>query len=172
MLRAGCLLFALVADAVPVALADDFGTTIEMRPKGAGTTYYVSGRIAGLGAVDWMVDTGSGYTAINEGMLLALQARGEARFVKTLRGRLADGSQLEVPVHAIASLSIGDSCWLQDVEVAVFPGDTRPILGLNVLQRAAPFIFSFTPPRLQLSGCETESARAGTVTVGLVAPLK
>ena len=169
MRRAVCLLFLLLVGVAPVALADDFGTTIEMRAKGGGTTFYVSGHITGLGAVDWMVDTGSGYMTINEKMLLALQASGQVRFVKTLRGRLADGRELDVPVHAIDSVSIGDACWLRDVEVAVFPGNARPILGLNVLQRAAPFIFSFTPPRLQLSGCESAIATADAVRVGLAA---
>lgn len=169
MLRPVCLLFLLVVGAVPMALADDFGTTIEMRAKGGGTTFYVSGHITGLGAVDWMVDTGSGYMTINEEMLLALQASGHVRFVKTLRGRLADGRELDVPVHAIESVSIGDACWLRDVEVAVFPGNARPILGLNVLQRAAPFIFSFTPPRLQLSGCASAVTTADAVRVGFAA---
>lgn len=169
MLRAVCLLFLLLVGAAPVALAGDFGTTIAMRAKGGGTTFYVSGHITGLGVVDWMVDTGSGYTTINEDMLLALQTSGQVRFVKTLRGRLADGRELDVPVHVIEAVSIGDACWLQDVEVAVFPGNARPILGLNVLQRAAPFIFSFTPPRLQLSGCESAIAKADAVRVGLSA---
>jgi hypothetical protein len=41
---------------------------------------------------------------------------------------------------------------LRDVETAVF--DTkRQILGLSVLNRAAPFIFSVDPPELVLSNC-------------------
>lgn len=152
MLRSACLLFLFVA-ANPMALANEFATTIEMHAKGEGVTLYVPGHITGLGPVDWMVDTGSGYMTINEEMLLALQATDRVRFIKRVHGRLADGRTLAVPVYAIDAMSIGDACWLHDVEVAVFPGKTRPILGLNVLQRAAPFIFSFTPPRLMLSGC-------------------
>lgn len=167
MLRASCLLFLLVAGANPMAHADEFDTTIEMHAKGIGVTFYVAGHITGLGAVDWMVDTGSGYTTINEAMLLALQATDRVRFVKSVHGRLADGRTLEVPVYAIEAVSIGDACWLHDVEVAVFQGNARPILGLNVLQRAAPFIFSFTPPRLKLSGCA--SVMADAVGVGLAA---
>jgi predicted aspartyl protease len=134
------------------ATPGEFGTSIEMRTKG-GTTLYVSGQINGVGTVDWMVDTGSGYLTINEEILARLQAGGHARFVKSQRGRLANGHELEVPIYAIAALSIGDACWLHDIEAAVFPGNTRPILGINVLRQAAPFIFSFDPPRLVLSHC-------------------
>lgn len=134
------------------AAADDFKTPIEMRVKG-GATFYVSGQIAGAGAVELMVDTGSGYMTINEEILEILRAGGQVRFVRTLRGRLANGNELNVPVYLLESVRIGDACELRDVEAAVFPGKTRPILGLNVLQRAAPFIFSFEPPRLVLSNC-------------------
>lgn len=147
------LLFLLLLGTAPSAYAGQFGTTIEMQAKN-GTTYYVSGLITGLGAIDWMVDTGSGYMTINEEILASLKVNGQARFVRQLRGRLADGSELEVPVYSIDAISIGDACWLRDVEVAVFPGNTRPILGLNVLQRTAPFIFSFEPPQLMLSHCD------------------
>jgi predicted aspartyl protease len=148
-----CLLSLLLVGATPSAIAGQFGTTVEMQARN-GATFYVPGLITGLGAVDWMVDTGSGYMTINEEILALLKGNGLARFVKFLRGRLADGSELEVPVYSIDAISIGDACWLRDVEVAVFPGNTRPILGLNVLQRTAPFIFSFEPPRLVLSHCD------------------
>jgi hypothetical protein len=134
-------------------MAAEFSTAIEMRAKD-GATLYVPGMLPGFGTVDWMVDTGSGYTTINEDMLVVLQRDGLARFVKTLRGRLANGSELDVPVYAIDAIAIGDGCWLHDVEAAVFPGSTRAILGLNVLQRAGPFIFSFAPPRLVISNCD------------------
>lgn len=148
------ILLVFLSGACSVAAAGEFGTSIDMRAKG-GATFYVGGQINGLGPVELMVDTGSGYMTINEEMLETLQLAGQARFVKQLRGRLANGSVLEVPVYSIEAVSIGDACWLRDVEAAVFPGNTRPILGLNVLQRAAPFIFSFEPPRLMLSHCDT-----------------
>lgn len=98
-----------------------------------------------------------------------LKSNGLARFMMHLRGRMADGSEREFPVYSIESISIGDACWLRDVEVAVLPGNTRPILGLNVLQRAAPFIFSFEPPRLVLSHCDSALE---AVEIGLAAPEK
>jgi len=157
------VLLLTLAACAPV-YAEQFNVAIDMRAKGGGSTFYVPGHIAGLGAVDLMVDTGSGYMTINEEMLTVLQAAGHAQFVRRLRGRLANGSELDVPVYAIDAVSIGDTCWLRDVEAAVFPGNTRPILGLNVLQRAAPFIFSFEPPQLVLSHCAA-SADAGAAAL-------
>lgn len=166
MRRFTCLLLLFIVGTTPSAIAGQFGTAVEMEAKN-GSTFYVPGRITGLGAVDWMVDTGSGYMTINEEILASLKESGLARFVMHLRGRMADGSERELPVYSIEAISIGDACWLRDVEVAVFPGNTRPILGLNVLQRAAPFIFSFDPPRLVLSHCDRALE---AVEIGLAAP--
>jgi predicted aspartyl protease len=152
-----CLLGSLLAGTFHLASAGEFDTTVDMRATSA-TTFYVEGRIAGLGNVDLMVDTGSGYMTINEEMLAQLEHAGQVRYVKQLQGRLANGSELNVPVYAIEALSIGGGCWLKNVEAAVFPGATRAILGLNALQRAAPFIFSFEPPRLVLSNCLATAA--------------
>ena len=158
-----CLLLTLLAGAYGLAAAGEFDTRVAMRANSA-TTFYVQGEIAGLGSVDLMVDTGSGYMTINEEMLAALQNTGRIRYVKQLRGRLANGTEMDVPVYAIEAVSIGNGCWLKDVEAAVFPGNTRAILGLNALQRAAPFIFSFEPPQLVLSHC------AAAVTASASAP--
>lgn len=167
MKKSLCLLATIIAGTAGAVSAAEFDTTVDMRPT-TSTTFYVEGRIAGLGAVDLMVDTGSGYTTINEEMLAQLKGAGSVRYVKELRGRLANGSEIEVPVYAIEALSVGGGCWLRNVEAAVFPGSTRAILGLNVLQRTAPFIFSFEPPRLVLSNCLTT---AGSPSSGDVADL-
>ena len=50
-------------------------------------------------------------------------------------------------------MNIGGQCPLEDIEVAVFPGNTRQILGLSTLRQASPFIFSMDPPQLVLSNC-------------------
>ncbi len=138
-----------------VALAGEFGTTIPMHDRGAAT-YYVSGRIAGVGEIDLLVDTGSGYSTIGEDTLNVLVSQNQAVYVKRLTGIMADGSQKTVPVYRIGGVMIGTQCWLQEVEAAVFPGSTRFILGLSALRQAAPFIFSLDPPELVLSHCETD----------------
>lgn len=163
-----CLLTLTLAGALPVASAAEFDTTVHMQAK-SSTTFYVEGQIAGVGTVDLMVDTGSAYTTINEELLEQLKRNGGARYVKEFRGRLANGSEIDVPVYAIDALSIGGGCWLHNVEAAVFPGKTRAILGLNVLQRTAPFIFSFEPPRLVLSNCPATAATSDSARPELAA---
>ena len=150
---------AIALSAASVASAGEFDSNIPMLDKGAAT-YYVASEIHGLGAVDLMVDTGSGYMTINEETLAILQASGNAIYVKKLSGVLADGSTMTVPVYRISRLRIGEACTLNNVEAAVFPGKTRQILGLSALRQAAPFIFSMNPPKLVLSNCTARVAQA------------
>jgi len=132
--------------------AQEFGTFVPMREKGSAT-YYVTTEILGLGAVDLMVDTGSSYSTINEETLAVLVQQQRADYVSDLEGMLADGTRLMLPIYSIQSMNIGGQCLLQDIEVAVFPGNTRQILGLSTLRQASPFIFSMDPPQLVLSHC-------------------
>ena len=147
------LMFGLFLQAGTATAASDPATTrVAMKEKSAAT-FYVTTDIAGVGATEFLVDTGSGYATINEVTLKALKSAGNARFVRNLRGVMADGSKRQVPVYLISGLSIGSECWLPDIEVAVFPGKSRQILGLSALRKAAPFVFSVDPPELQLSQC-------------------
>ena len=142
----------LVSALVSPGSAQEFGTFIPMREKGSAT-YYVSTEILGLGAVDLMVDTGSSYTTINEETLAVLMQQQRADYVSDLEGMLADGTRLMLPIYSIQSMNIGGECPLENIEVAVFPGNTRQILGLSTLRQASPFIFSMDPPQLVLSNC-------------------
>lgn len=148
---------AAAALGVGVAHAGEFGTKVPMREKGAAT-YYVPGEIEGLGDIELMVDTGSGYVTINEHTLTILTEQKRAEYVRDLRGILANGSEMIVPVYRISALNIGKNCWLNNIEAAVFPGKTRFILGLSALEKAAPFIFSTNPPSLTLSNCAPRPA--------------
>ena len=65
----------LMVSSCAVVYAGEFDETIPMRDKGA-STYYVKGEITGLGDIDFMVDTGSGYMTINEHSLASLKANG------------------------------------------------------------------------------------------------
>lgn len=134
------------------AIASDAQSPIPMQEKGA-STYYIKGQIRGLGATEFMVDTGSGYVTINEHTLEILKSKGEATYVKDLMGILADGQRKVFPVYRIASIRLGDSCVLKNIDAAVFPGRTRQILGLSGLKKAGTFTFSFDPPQLTLSTC-------------------
>ncbi len=148
--RLGLLLIVLLASAPTYTLASD---AIPMYDKGANT-FYISGNIRGLGPTEFMVDTGSGYTTINQNTLEILLEKGQATYVKQLTGILADGQRNTYPVYRIASIRLGESCVLHGVEAAVFPGNTRHILGLSALKKVGEFTFAFTPPQLRLSNCE------------------
>lgn len=136
-----------------------FDHEIPMRRTQA-STFYVGSYVGGLGEVDMMVDTGSSYTTINEEALKVLQENGAATYVKDLAGIMADGTRKIVPIYRIADMSIGNGCTLHNVEAAVFPGDTRYILGLSALKLAAPFVFSMEPPSLLLSNCGAPLTRS------------
>jgi predicted aspartyl protease len=146
------------------AMASEFDFDVPMRLKGANT-FYISGRIGNMPPSDFMVDTGSSYMTINEETLASLKMTEEPVYLRDLTGILANGDSMRVPVYAISSVQLGDGCHLEEVEVAVFPGKTRQILGLSVLLKAAPFVFSTNPPQLQLSNCSLARTKNGDQTV-------
>ena len=127
-------------------------TSVSMQSHGAAT-FYVKGEILGAGSTDMMVDTGSGYSTINEHTLKMLKKSGNARYKKDLVGILANGNKMRVEVYTLSAINIGGHCWLRDVDAAVFPGKTRQILGLSALSKTSPFMFSMSPPELSLSNC-------------------
>jgi clan AA aspartic protease (TIGR02281 family) len=143
---------APVAVPAVAAPAADF-TAIEIEKRSAGT-FYINGAIEGVGALDMLVDTGSSYLVITQPMLEALEQGGRASFSRGLEGRMADGSTRVVPLYRIDSVRLGESCWVHDVEAAIFPAGSRTILGMNVLSRLAPFTFSAEPARLGLANCQ------------------
>jgi hypothetical protein len=140
--------------------AERFDFDVPMYSKGANT-YYISGKIGEMAPTEFMVDTGSSYMTINEATLSRLQLVGNPRYVRKLKGTLANGAEMQVPVYTINNVLIGDHCLLEEVEVAVFPGTTRQILGLSALLKTAPFIFSTEPPQLQLSNCQLTKMASG-----------
>jgi clan AA aspartic protease (TIGR02281 family) len=154
MLRSIVSVLAVLASVSSVARAEtaDF-TAIEIEKRSAGT-FYIAGALQGVGALDLLVDTGSSYLVITEPMLAELREAGHAAYSRGLEGRMADGTVRVVPVWRVSSLRLGDSCWVHDVEAAIFPAGSRTILGMNVLSRLAPFTFSAEPARLGLAHCQ------------------
>ena len=144
-------------------VSGEFDTRIPMSSGGAAT-FYVQGQLGDLDATRFMVDTGSGYMTINQDTLDRLNERELATYDRDLIGILADGSEMRVPIYRIARFELGTGCVLEDVEAALFPAK-RQILGLNVLNRAAPFIFSVNPPELVLSHCQPDMVAEAVPTV-------
>jgi clan AA aspartic protease (TIGR02281 family) len=153
-------LFALVAVLFPV-VGQTAPPTVEPAPASVSVdlqrrdtgTFYIPGAIQGYGEVDFLVDTGSTFLVINEAILTDLAEAGTASFSHELHGSMADGSDRVVPIYRLAGLRLGAACWIPDVEAAVLPGRARPILGMNILVRLAPFTFSTEPPQLGLNRC-------------------
>lgn len=139
------------------SFALDFGTAVPIREKGA-VTYYVGGQITGYGETEFMIDTGSGYVALNAETIDKLKKQGLATFSKTIIGVMADGAEQKVKIYRIGRLNIGGACVIDDVEAAVLPRGTRNILGLSALKKTAPFGLSMDPPQLILSNCKVETA--------------
>ena len=140
-----CLLSASVS-------AEQYDVVVPIHKKGA-STFYIKGKLGNLATTDFMVDTGSGYLVINQESLAQLKESGQANYMKDIKGILANGQELLVPVWRISSLTINDQCVLHDIDAAVFPGKTRQIFGLTALKKAAPFTLSFDPPQIVLSHC-------------------
>jgi predicted aspartyl protease len=145
------LIAALVLSAHASRTSDKYHAVV-MQERDS-QTYYVTGHIDGFGAIDFMVDTGSGYVTINEKTLRVLKDKERVTYLRDLDGVMANGTRITVPVYLLKSLTIGRECLVHDVEVAVFPSDTRCILGMSALRKTAPFVFSTTPPTLMLSNC-------------------
>lgn len=151
-MKGKCLIASLFCSS---ALFADKTITIDvpMHDQGA-STFYVQSKIHGSGEECLMlVDTGSGHSVINEATLRDLKTSGNAEFIKDLQGMMADGSTKIVPLYRISAITIGESCTIKNVEAAVLPDNSRQILGISTLQKAAPFGLSFDPPTLSLSGC-------------------
>lgn len=119
----------------------------------AASTYYINTEIPGVGQQSMLVDTGSAYSVFNEQTLEYLSSNGQAQFIKQLRGRMADGSERIVPLYRIAAINLGGNCLIRDVDVAIINGNSRQIIGISTLMRAAPFGMSFDPPILSLNQC-------------------
>lgn len=151
-LIAGFLALAALASTGAAAEVSEF-TAIEIERRPAGT-FYIGGAILGGGELDMLVDTGSSYLVIDEPLLATLKTAGRAHYSRGLEGRMADGSTRVVPLYRIESVRLGESCWVHDVEAAIFPAGSRTILGMNVLSRLAPFTFSAEPARLGLANCQ------------------
>lgn len=140
-----------------LAFASGF-TPVPMKEKGTAT-YYITAKVAGH-EVDLLVDTGAGYSTLNKKLINKLRQSGHARKIGKIEAVLANGSFCELPVYRIASINLGGKCIIKDVEVAETPSNSRSLLGLTALKKAAPFTFSLSPDELQLSNCLTTIAES------------
>lgn len=132
--------------------ASSFNQSVELQAHSGGTMY-VNAVIADNLPVKLLVDTGASMLTLNRKTFQQLSEQSELHFSHNLGFRTASGKIHKVKVYILSNLSLGESCQLQDIEVAVMPKGNN-ILGMNVLTQFAPFGFSMQPPRLALSNCD------------------
>jgi predicted aspartyl protease len=116
-------------------------------------TFYVKVAVAELSLGAYLVDTGASYMTLTPENLSALQGAGNISYLRDLEGLTADGRSMRVPLYHLSEIVVNEGCVIRDVEAAVLPGSSRGLLGLSVLAKAAPFVFSTNPPTLSLSNC-------------------
>ncbi len=148
MLRLTFIILALLFS--NFGLAQDVATIVPMKEKGTAT-FYVDAS-AGNQQFDLLVDTGAGYTALNKDLIHHLLRSGHAIRTGEVEGILANGDICVLPVYKVKELTLG-GCIIRDIDVAETPSNTRNLLGLNALKKAAPFTFSLEPAVLSLSNC-------------------
>jgi len=126
---------------------------IPLYEKGSDV-FYLSGSIDGLGETEFLLDTGAGYSAISDKSLRILEQKTDVRYLRSLNSRLANGWVSKVEIYSIGRVEIGQECVLNNVEVAVVPGLSRNILGLNALRQMGHFSISFSPLALTVGRCQ------------------
>lgn len=155
------LLFASVVigvSHVSLACASDVQVTLPLAEHGM-STYYARVTVQGTAERSYMVDTGAGYTTINQSMLKQLKKDGQVEFKRCITAVMADGSEKSVDIYSVRKMTLGGNCNFHNVEVAVLPGTSRTILGMSLLKRAAPFTFNAEPPSLSLGQCDETGER-------------
>ena len=71
---------------------------------------------------------------------------------------MTDAFRVAMPIYRIASLNIGGDSVIRNIKVIILPDQTRNILELNVLKKAAPFSFLMDPPAIMLSHYEARGS--------------
>lgn len=150
------LMFGLFAS-IPVHAAE-FAMHIPMFEKNMAT-FYTSIHIPGIGDEEVLFDTGSGYTVIRESVLLALERRGKAEYLRNMSGITVNEERVVIPVYRVQELALvgtsGNMCTFNDIEVVAFPGVERSILGLSVIRKLKSISVDFISPAFHFTCTNT-----------------
>lgn len=150
-LHTSCLCLALFAVS-GLSSAEEFAFKIPVTQQSSGS-YHVSGSVEESGEVEFLIDTGAGMVILAEKTFRSLNKVSNRKPSKRIAVRMADGRSKAVNVYTVTQLVLGDECNVGPLEVAVIPGATKNILGMDVLNKAAPFAIYNSPPSLALSAC-------------------
>ncbi|MEQ8407527.1 MAG: retropepsin-like aspartic protease [Gammaproteobacteria bacterium] len=133
-----------------LTLADDIQLALQQADSG---NFYLHGTLDQTIETDMLVDTGSGYVSLSRKTFNRIRQLPGTEYARDIHGTMANGHTLRIPIYRVHELALGESCVLRDIEVAVFPGADRDILGLNALRRLQPFTMQMDPPALIASQC-------------------
>ncbi len=142
--------FFSVATYSSAGMAGDFEFKIPLSQQQSGN-FYIDGTINSDSQVQFLVDTGAGMVILADSTFKSLKSKNKP--TRRIAARLADGRTKAINVYELESLVLGEGCNVGPLEVAVIPGASNNILGLNVLNKAAPFAIYTSPPALALSVC-------------------
>lgn len=146
------------ADALP-NLAAMFPESVPLNPTAAGS-YSLTATVGGVDA-DFLLDTGASMATVNSDLFKKIRELGNVTKVRSVGARLASGKIEVLDVYQVQHFTLGSDCDLGPLEVAVLKRGGRNLLGMNVLQRAAPFAISLSPPALGLSQCGLDAKQIG-----------
>lgn len=125
--------------------------TIDLVEKGTDV-FYLAARV-GDSSTELLFDTGSGYLALNKGLIKELEAKGMASYQRSIRARLANGSVKKVPIYQVDAIDLGNGCIIRNVDAVMLGTGTRNILGMNVLKMMDSFSLSSRSATLTIHGC-------------------
>lgn len=131
---------------------EDFAFKIPLTQLNSGN-YYIAGTVENNDEVEFLVDTGAGMVILAEVTFKSLAGSSKKKPARRIAARMADGRTKPINVYTIDRLVLGQGCNVGPLEVAVIAGAANNILGLNVLNKAAPFAIYTSPPMLALSAC-------------------
>lgn len=105
---------------------------------------------------EFLLDTGASMVTMSRGLFEKVRARGGAVPAGRVAARLASGKLDMMDLFEIPRFTLGGSCELGPITVAVRKRGGRNLLGMSALRQTAPFAVSMTPPALGLSRCGRE----------------
>jgi len=132
--------------------AADFDIKLPLSLDGSGS-YFIDGQFENGEQASFLVDTGAGIVVLSKQTFDDIAKTTEFSVTDRIAARMADGRNKAVNVYTLEHLILGGGCDVGPIKVAVIPGSTQNILGMNVLIAAAPFAVYTSPPILALSSC-------------------
>jgi hypothetical protein len=134
-----------------------FPQSVPLNPSSSGS-YTVMATVGGVGT-EFLLDTGASMTTVSASLFNKIREHEEVIKVRRVGARLASGKVEVLDVYLVQHFSLGGGCELGPLEIAVLNKGGRNLLGMNVLQEAAPFAVSLTPPALGLSRCGSSASQ-------------